>query len=74
MKPYLEAGQSVNFVDANGKTHKGTIAHVYNEDSARITLANGSAIAGHSDGKESGTFHFPSDNRPAEEASPKAGK
>lgn len=66
----LDAGQTVNYVDASGKTQSGKIAQVYTEDGARIELANGSAIAEWSDGKEPGTFHFPtSETKPASDAS-----
>jgi len=62
---YLAVGQEVIYVSPDGKGHKATIIHVYNEDEAALSWDNGGAIGRFSDKKEEGTFHF-------EQASPKA--
>lgn len=64
MQPHLSVGQSVNFVDAEGKTVKGKIVVVHGEHDATIEIPNGTAVAGHSTGKEPGTFHF-AEQKPA---------
>jgi len=65
MRQYLAVGQDVIFVGPDNKENKAKIAIVYNDNSARVEWANGTALADYSEKKSEGTFHF-------EQASPKA--
>ena len=65
MKQYLQFGQKVTFVTGDGKSHQGTITHIYSEDTANVEWDKGSGIGSYSEKDEPNTFHF-------EQASPKA--
>ena len=68
--PYLEVGQSVNFVDATGKIQKAEITQVFHADAARVEWNKHSAVAEFSEKKEPGTFHFPDDTTAGNQPKP----
>jgi hypothetical protein len=69
---YLLVGQPVNFIEPGGKILKGKIIIVHGEHDVTIELPGGTAVAGYSDHKEPGTFHFAETKAAEAKASVKA--